>query len=69
MTIEDWMGSLLFFFGLVLIVIAFLSVIDVSQAVQGLMIAGFSVLGFILCVTGFVMARSAMGGMWERFGR
>jgi hypothetical protein len=69
MTIEDWMGLLLFAGGLVLIVIAFLSVIDIIALISSLMAIGFSILGFILCVTGFAMARSAMGGVMSRFRR
>lgn len=67
MLLEDWMGAILFLFGLVLIIMSFLSVIDVIALVEGFMVAGFSVLGFILCVTGFMMARAAMGGMMGRF--
>lgn len=69
MTIEDWMGATLFMLGLFLITVAFLAVINVAALIDGLTIAGFSVFGFILCVTGFVMARTAMGGMMERFRR
>ncbi len=67
MTLEDWMGTLLFLFGLALIVIAFLAVIEVVTETSSLMILGFSVLGFVLCVTGFAMARGAVGGMMGRF--
>jgi hypothetical protein len=66
-TIEDAMGFILFLLGLILIIIAFLAAINVAQAIHGFGIAGFSLFGFILCVTGFAMARSAVGGMFGRF--
>lgn len=66
MVIEDWMGLLLFIFGLILITIAFLAVIDITDLIDGLSVVGFSILGFILCVTGFVMARTVMGDTIQR---
>jgi hypothetical protein len=63
------MGFLLFTFGLVLIVLSFLAVLNFTAMIEGLMIGGFLLLGFILCVTGFIMANSVVGGMMERFRR
>lgn len=67
MPLEDWMGLLLFLLGLLLIVIAFLAVIKIAVLIDGLAIAGFSAFGFILCVTGFTMARTVMGDVMNRF--
>lgn len=69
MTIEDWMGSVLFLFGLILITLAFLSAIAVIDLINGMSILGFSLFGFLLCLTGFVMARTVMGGVIGRFRR
>jgi hypothetical protein len=65
MTMEDWMGAILFLYGLGLIVIAFVAVLDIV-IIDGLRIVGFSLFGFILCVTGFLMARSVTGGVVGR---
>jgi uncharacterized membrane protein len=67
MLLEDWMGLVLFVFGLILIVMAFLSAINVMNLVGGMTITGFALLGFVLCVTGFFMARTVMGGTFKRF--
>lgn len=69
MTIEDWMGSILFLFGLTLITLAFLSAISVIDLINGMSILGFSLFGFLLCLTGFVMARTVMGGVIGRLRR
>ncbi len=69
MTIEDLMGFMLFVTGLILIILAFLAAVQVIATLTGLMVAAYSALGFVLCVTGFVMARSAMGDMVGRFKR
>lgn len=68
MAIEDWMGAILFLYGLGLIIIAFLAVLDIF-IIDGLRVVGFSLFGFILCVTGFLMARSVRGGVAKRFRR
>jgi hypothetical protein len=65
MTMEDWMGAILFLYGLGLIVIAFVAVLDIV-IIDGVRIVGFSLFGFILCVTGFLMARSVTGGVAGR---
>ncbi|HEX8684615.1 MAG TPA: hypothetical protein VF707_20015 [Ardenticatenaceae bacterium] len=65
MTMEDWMGAILFLYGLGLIVIAFVAVLDIV-IIDGVRIVGFSLFGFILCVTGFLMARSVTGGVVGR---
>jgi len=67
--IEDLMGLILFIFGVVLMVVAFLAATGVTEVIQGLTILWFAIFGFILCVTGFLMARSAVGGMMTRFRR
>lgn len=68
MLIEDWMGSILFVFGLILITLGFLSAIQVTSVLTGLnMILAFSFFGFILCLTGFIMARAAMSSFMDRF--
>ncbi|MCZ7575197.1 MAG: hypothetical protein M5U01_42145 [Ardenticatenaceae bacterium] len=69
MAIEDLMGLILFIFGVVLMVVAFLAATGVTEVIQGLTILWFAIFGFILCVTGFLMARSAVGGMMTRFRR
>ena len=69
MLVEDLMGAILFLLGLFLITTAFLAVIGLTGVIDGVMIAGFSAFGFVLCVTGFMMARSVMGGMMDRFRR
>ena len=69
MTVEDWMGGILFLFGLILITLAFLSAIELTSLMAGLSIIGFSAFGFLLCITGFVMARSVMGGFVSRLRR
>lgn len=69
LAIEDLMGAVLFLVGIFLITIAFLAVIGLTAVIDGAMIAGFSIFGFILCVTGFIMARAVMGGMMDRFRR
>ena len=65
MMLEDWMGAILFLYGLGLIVIAFVAVLDIV-VLDGVRIVGFSLFGFILCVTGFLMARSVTGGVVGR---
>ena len=65
MTMEDWMGAILFLYGLGLILIAFVAVLDIV-IIDGVRIVGFSLFGFILCVTGFLMARSVTGGVVGR---
>lgn len=67
MTAEDWMGFLLFMFGLFLIILCFFAVLDIVTIISGLMIVGFSILGFILCVTGYLMARSTVHTVMRRF--
>ncbi|MBA3532595.1 MAG: hypothetical protein H0T73_11780 [Ardenticatenales bacterium] len=67
MLIEDFMGLVLFIFGLILITLAFLSAINVMNVIGGMTIIGFSILGFILCITGFVMARTVVDGTMSRF--
>ncbi|HYN88549.1 MAG TPA: hypothetical protein VER55_08455 [Ardenticatenaceae bacterium] len=70
MSIEDVMGIILFIFGLVFMLVGFLAAIDYTQLIQGfLSIMSFLIFGFVLCITGFMMARSAMGGMMTRFRR
>lgn len=69
MAIEDIMGIILFIFGVVLMMVAFLAAIDFTDVIQGFTIFWFAIFGFILCVTGFLMARSAVGGMMTRFRR
>ena len=69
MTIEDWMGMILFLIGLTLIIIAFAAVLKLTALIEGLTIGGFSAFGFLLCLTGFVMARTVSGTVIERFRR
>lgn len=61
------MGIILFLFGLVLMVIGFSATIGLTNVIQGYTVACFMVFGFVLCVTGFVMARSVTGGAFSRF--
>lgn len=69
MAIEDVMGAILFLLGLFLIFVAFLAAIELTTVITSVGIVGFSAFGFLLCVTGFVMAESVMGGMVDRFRR
>ncbi len=70
MAIEDIMGIILFIFGLVFMLVGFLAAIDYTDVIQGLFsITSFLIFGFILCLAGYAMARSAMGGMMTRFRR
>ncbi|HBY93950.1 MAG: hypothetical protein M5U01_17265 [Ardenticatenaceae bacterium] len=65
-TIEDLMGIVLFVFGLVLMVIGFAATVGLTHMIESYTVACFMVFGFVLCVTGFVMARSVTG---EAFGQ
>lgn len=67
MAIAAVMGLILFVFGVVLMVIAFLAILGLTQVIQGATIVGFTIFGFILCITGFLMARSTVAGVWNRF--
>lgn len=69
MALEDIMGAILFVFGMVFMIVAFLAVINVTDVIEGFTVVGFFIFGFILCVTGFIMARSAVGGVMNRFRR
>lgn len=69
MALEDFMGLILFIFGVVLMVVAFLAAVNATDVIQGFTILWFAIFGFILCVTGFLMARSAVGGVMTRFRR
>ncbi len=65
-TLEDMMGLVLFFFGLIMMITAFLAVLGMTGVIAGLGIPGFFVFGFLLCVAGFMMTRSASSGMFRR---
>lgn len=68
-TIEDLMGIVLFVFGLVLMLIAFSATVGLTDAIQSYTVACFMIFGFLLCTTGFVMARSVSGGIFDPFRR
>lgn len=62
------MGFLLFAFGFILMVIGIVDVLGLFDILQGAgQIIGFIIFGFLLCVTGFIMARSSFSDMWTRF--
>ncbi|MCZ7570386.1 MAG: hypothetical protein M5U01_17615 [Ardenticatenaceae bacterium] len=61
-TLEDLMGVVLFIFGFVLMAIGFSATVGLTHIIRSYTIACFMVFGFLLCVTGFVMARSVTGG-------
>lgn len=67
MALEDLMGFLLFIFGFILMLVGFVDVLGLINILEGAgQIIGFILFGFVLCVTGFFMARSSIGGMWSR---
>jgi hypothetical protein len=66
MAIGAIMGLILFIFGVVLMVIAFLATIGITQVIQGWTPIFFTVFGFVLCLTGYVMARANVAGSWFR---
>lgn len=63
-TLEDLMGMVLFVFGMVLMLIAFLATLGITRIIESYTIACFMLFGFVLCVTGFVMARSVTRGVF-----
>lgn len=70
MALEDLMGFLLFVFGFLLMVIGIVDVLGLFDILQGAgQIIGFIIFGFLLCVTGFIMARSSFSDMWTRIQR
>lgn len=58
MSIGTIFGTVLFIFGVVLMGIAFLATVGRTDIISGFTIVGFTLFGFILCITGYVMAIS-----------
>lgn len=70
MTLEDLMGFLLFTFGFILMLLGIVDVLGLFDIVPGAgQVIGLIIFGFVLCVTGFIMARSTIGDMWTRIQR
>lgn len=67
-TLEDLMGVILFVIGVALLLIGISAELGMTAIITGWKIPGFIVLGFFLCVTGYIMARSATGGFFGRSG-
>ncbi len=56
MNVGTIFGTILFVFGIILMSIAFLATIGRTDIISGFTIIWFTLFGFILCITGYVMA-------------
>lgn len=63
--LESLMGLVLFALGYILMsygTFALLALVYVPEGANSAIIVGFIIFGFVLCIAGFVMARSARRG-------
>ncbi|MCB0076658.1 MAG: hypothetical protein KDD73_04475 [Anaerolineales bacterium] len=72
MAVDDWMGFLMFFTGIVLIMLTFLYALGLTSILDPWRTAGVPVfvsLGILFCVTGFMFARATMSTVVGRVRR
>lgn len=72
MAVDDWMGFLMFFTGIALILLTFLYALGLTNRLDSWGIWGvpfFVVIGVILCVTGFVFAGATVNNVVGRVRR